>query len=174
MSFNNQPAERVKVENLTPRSRRVSLTAKIVSTIPPRDVVSQRDGSNHKVGEFMVGDETGVVLLTLWDADIEKVKDGDTVEIGNGYITLFRGQMRLNIGKFGTLEISKTSLENVNQGNNMSEKTYEQERSYGGYGRGGGYGGSRGGYGGSRGGYGGSRGGYGSERRGGRGFSSRD
>ncbi len=165
MSISNQPSERVKVENLTPRSRRVSLTAKIVSTIPPREVVSQRDGSNHKVGEFMVGDETGSVLLTLWDADIEKVKEGDTVEIGNGYITLFRGQMRLNIGKFGTLEISKTSIENVNQGNNMSEKTYEQERSYGGYGRGGG------GYGGSRGGYGGSdrRGGD----RGGRGFGSR-
>lgn len=149
MSISDQPVEKVKVETLSPRSRKVNLTAKIVSTIPPRDVVSQRDGSSHKVGEFMVGDETASILLTLWDADIEKVKDGDTVEVINGYITLFRGQMRLNIGKFGTLEISKTSMENVNEGNNMSEKTYEQERRYGGYGRGGGgYGGSRGGYGG--------------------------
>jgi len=176
MSFSSQPSERVKVENLTPRSRRVSLTAKIVSVNPVREVASRRDGSTHKVGEFLIGDETGVVLLTLWDADIEKVKEGDTVEIGNGYITLFRGQMRLNIGKFGTLEISSTAMENVNQGNNMSEKTYEQERSsYGGYGRGGG--GFGGGYGGSRGGYGGSRGGYGGggyDRRGGRGYGSRD
>ena len=148
MSFGGQQSERVKVGNLNPRSRRVNLTAKIVSTNPLREVVSQRDGSAHKVGEFLVGDETGVVLLTLWDADIEKVKEGDTVEIGNGYITLFRGQMRLNIGKFGTLEISKTSIENVNQENNLSEKTYEQERSYGGYGsrRSGGYGGGYGGY----------------------------
>ena len=172
MSFSSQPSERVKVENLTPRSRRVSLTAKIVSVNPVREVASRKDGSTHKVGEFQIGDETGVVLLTLWDADIEKVKEGDTVEIGNGYITLFRGQMRVNIGKFGTLAISSTAMENVNQGNNMSEKTYEEERSsYGGYGRGGG--GFGGGSGGSRGGYGGSRGGYG-ESRGGRGYGSRD
>jgi replication factor A1 len=157
MSFGGQQSERVKVTGLTPRSRRVSLTAKIVSTTPLREVVSRRDGTTHKVGEFLVGDETGVVLLTLWDADIEKVKEGDTVEIGNGYVTLFRGQMRLNIGKFGTLEISKTSIENVNQGNNLSEKTYEQERSFGGYGGRGGYGGGGGGYGG-RGGYGDRRG----------------
>jgi len=144
MSFGGQTSERVKVGNLSPRSRRVSLTAKIVSTNPVREVVSRRDGSTHKVGEFLVGDETGVVLLTLWDSDIDKVKEGDTVEIGNGYVSLFRGQMRLNIGKFGTLELSNTSLENVNQENNLSEKTYEQERSYGGYGSrrpGGGYGG---------------------------------
>lgn len=164
MSFGAQQSERVKVENLNPRSRRVSLTAKVVSMNPVREVVSRRDGTAHKVGEALIGDETGVVLLTLWDADIEKVKEGDTVEIGNGYVTLFRGQMRLNIGKFGTLEISKTSVENVNQGNNVSEKTYEQERSYGGYGS------RRGGYGG-----GGGYGGYdrrGGDRRG-RGFDSR-
>ena len=147
MSFGGQPSERVKVGNLNPRSRRVSLTAKIVSTSPLREVVSRRDGSAHKVGEFLIGDETGVVFLTLWDADTEKVKEGDTIEIGNGYVTLFRGQMRLNIGKFGTLEISKTSIEEVNQENNLSEKTYEQERSFGGYGsRRGGYGGGYGGY----------------------------
>jgi ssDNA-binding replication factor A large subunit len=166
MSFGAQQSERVKIANLTPQSRRVSLTAKIVSTNPLREVVSRRDGTSHKVGEFMIADETGSVLLTLWDADIEKVKDGDTVEIGNAYVTLFRGQMRLNIGKFGTLEISKTSMETVNTENNLSEKTYEQERSYGGYGqRRGGYGGG-GGFGGGYG-SGGGYGGYGRDRRGG-------
>jgi replication factor A1 len=166
MSFSAQQPERVKVSNLTPQSRRVSLTAKVVSTNPLREVVSRRDGTSHKVGEYLIGDETGTVLLTLWDADIEKVKDGDTVEIGNAYVTLFRGQMRLNIGKFGTLEISKTSIETVNTENNLSEKTYEQERSYGGYGqRRGGYGGG-GGFGGGYG-SGGGYGGYGRDRRGG-------
>jgi replication factor A1 len=165
MSFGGQQSERVKISNLTPQSRRVSLTAKVVSTNPLREVVSRRDGTSHKVGEFVIGDETGTVLLTLWDADTEKVKDGDTIEIGNAYVTLFRGQMRLNIGKFGTMEISKTSIETVNTENNLSEKTYEQERSYGGYDqRRGGYGG--GGGGGFGGGY-GSGGGYGRDRRGG-------
>jgi replication factor A1 len=164
MSFRDQPTENVKVEGLSPRSRRVNLTAKVVSMNPVREVVSRNDGSSHKVTEFLVGDETGSVLLTLWDADIEKVKEGDIVDIGNAYISLFRGQMRLNIGKFGTIAPSKTSIGEVKKENNLSEKTYEQERSYGGYG------GQRGGFGGGRS-YGGSGGGYG--RSGGGGFERR-
>jgi replication factor A1 len=164
MSFRDQPTENVKVEGLSPRSRRVNLTAKIVSMNPVREVVSRNDGSSHKVTEFVVGDETGVVLLTLWDADIEKVKEGDIVDIGNAYVSLFRGQMRLNIGKFGTIAPSKTSIGEVKKENNLSEKTYEQERSYGGYGgQSRGFGGGRS-YG-SGGGYGRSGGG-GFERRG--------
>ncbi len=160
MSFRDQPTENVKVEGLSPRSRRVNLTAKVVSMNPVRDVVSRNDGSSHKVTEFLVGDETGAVLLTLWDADIEKVKEGATIDIGNAYVSLFRGQMRLNIGKFGTISPSKTSIGEVKKDNNLSEKTYEQERTFG-------YGGQRR-FGGSRG-YGGGgydRGSGGYERRG--------
>ncbi|MEM2093771.1 MAG: hypothetical protein QXI32_00555 [Candidatus Bathyarchaeia archaeon] len=130
MSFREQPAENVKVEGLNPRSRRVNLTAKVVSMNPVREVVSRNDGSSHKVTEFLVGDETGTVLLTLWDADIEKIKEGDTIDIGNAYVSLFKGQMRLNIGRFGTISPSKVSLSKVNKENNLSEKTYEQERRY--------------------------------------------
>jgi len=166
MSFRDQPTENVKVEGLSPRSRRVNLTAKVVSSNPVREVVSRNDGSSHKVTEFVVGDETGVVLLTLWDADIVKVKEGDIVDIGNAYISLFRGQMRLNIGKFGTMAPSKTSIGEVKKENNLSEKTYEQERSYGGYGGQRGFGGDR-----SYGGGGGGGGGYG--RSGGGGFERR-
>jgi len=164
MSFRDQPTENVKVEGLSPRSRRVNLTAKVVSTNPVREVVSRNDGSSHKVTEFLVGDETASVLMTLWDADIVKVKEGDTVDIGNAYISLFRGQMRLNIGKFGTISPSKTNMGEVKKENNLSEKTYEQERTYGGYGGQGGYGGGRS-YGGG-GGYGrGGSGGYDRGRR---------
>jgi replication factor A1 len=159
-----QPVE-AKVGELTPQSRAVNVTAKVVSKSEIREIPLGRDGSPHKVCDALVGDETGSVYLTLWDDNIEKVNEDDTVRVENGYVTLFKGNMRLNIGKYGKLEMAETPLEGeVNTENNVSSKTYEQERRPFRRG-GGGYGGGGGGYGGRRGGGGGGYGGR--DRRGG-------
>jgi replication factor A1 len=154
-------AATVKVESLDPESRQVNVTVKVVSKGEARETVSRRDGSTHKVVDALVGDETGAVYLTLWDDNIEKVNEGDTINVKNGYVTLFRGSMRLNIGRYGSLETGATPIENVNADNNLSNKEYpmpERRRypsfrpryreegggGYGGRGRGRGYGGGRG------------------------------
>ena len=159
-----QPVE-AKVGDLTPESKAVNVTAKVVSKTEVREIPMGRDGSAHKVSDALIGDETGVVYLTLWDDNIEKVNEADTVRIENGYVTLFKGNIRLNIGKYGKLEPAKEPLAvEVNTENNVSSKTYEQERRpfrSGGRGFGGG-GGGRDRRGGSGGGYGG--GGYGGGR----------
>jgi replication factor A1 len=174
-----QPVE-AKVGELTPQSRAVNVTAKVVSKSEIREIPMGRDGSAHKVCDALVGDETGVVYLTLWDDNITKVNDGDTIRVENGYVTLFKGNIRLNIGKYGKLEPAKEPLTaDVNTENNVSSKAYEQERRpfRGGGGRGFGGGRGGGGYGGDRrggGGTGGSGGGYGGrDRRGGGGFRDR-
>jgi replication factor A1 len=115
--------------------------------------------------------------LTLWDDNIEKVNEGDTLRVENGYVTLFKGNIRLNIGKYGKLEPAKEPLTvEVNTENNVSSKAYEQERRpYRGGGRGFGGGGGYGGRdrrGGSGGGYGGGSNG-GRDRRGGGGYRPR-
>jgi replication factor A1 len=140
-----QPVE-AKVGELTPQSRAVNVTAKVVSKSEVRDIPMGRDGSPHKVCDALVGDETGSIYLTLWDDNIEKVNENDTVRIENGYVTLFKGNMRLNIGKYGKLEMAKEPFEGeVNTENNVSSKTYEQQRRP--FRR---YGGRRGGYSGRR------------------------
>lgn len=111
------------------------MTVKVVSKNPVREVVSRRDGSSHRVTEALVGDETGSILLTLWDDTIESVTEDDVVDVNNGYVRLFRGSMRLNIGRFGSLEASEEDIESVNTENNMSDRQYEQERRYSSYGR---------------------------------------
>ena len=167
-----EPVE-AKVGELTPQSRAVNITAKVVSKTEIREIPMGRDGSPHKVCDALVGDETGVVYLTLWDDNIEKVNEGDSIRVENGYVTLFKGNIRLNIGKYGKLEPAKEPLAvEVNTENNVSSKAYEQERRpFRGGGRGGGRGfGGGGGYGGRdrRGGSGGGYGG-GRDRRGGSG-----
>ena len=154
-------AVNVKVESLDPESRQVNVTVKVVTKGEARETVSRRDGSTHKVVDALVGDETGAVYLTLWDDNIEKVNEGDTINVKNGYVTLFRGSMRLNIGRYGSLETGAPPIENVNTDNNLSNKEYpmperrrypsfrpryrdEGSGGYGGRGRGRGYGGGRG------------------------------
>ncbi len=91
--------------------------------------------------------------MTLWDDKIDAINEGAILSITNGYINLFRGNMRLNIGKYGSYEIVEDStIEEVNTENNLSNKRYEQQRRFNRYGRrGGGYGSGRsGGYGGGR------------------------
>jgi len=164
-----QPVD-AKVGELTPQSRAVNVLAKVVSKSEIRDIPMGRDGSAHKVCDALVGDETGSIYLTLWDDNIEKVNESDTVKVDNGYVTLFKGNMRLNVGKYGKLELSETPMDvEVNTENNVSSKEYDQPRrpyrgrsgGYGGRGGGGGYGGRGGGGGyGGRGGGGRGGGGY--------------
>ena len=118
-----------KVGELTPTSRAVNVIAKAMSKSEVRNIAAGRDGAPHRVCDALIGDETGCVYMTLWDDNIEKVKEGDTVSVKNGYINLFRGNMRLNIGRYGTLDIAEQPLEvEVNTENNLSNKAYERPR----------------------------------------------
>jgi replication factor A1 len=127
-SGSRQPVD-VKVGELSPASRAVNVTAKVVSKSEVRSIAAGRDGAPHRVCDALVGDETGCVYLTLWDDNIEKVNEGNTIKIGNGYVTLFRGNMRLNVGRYGTLEVAEEALAGeVNTENNLSSKVYEQQR----------------------------------------------
>jgi len=150
-----QPVD-VKVSELTPDSKAVNVTVKVVSKGEVRSTTSGRDYTAHRVVDALVGDETGCIYLNLWDDNIGKVNEGDTLNIKNGYVNLFRGNMRLNIGRYGSFEIvAESQIKEVNTENNLSNKQYEQERRFGGRyggGRGGGYGGERRGYGERRGG----------------------
>ena len=151
----------VKVEDLDPESRQVNVTVKVVSKGQPRETVSRRDGSTHRVVDALVGDETGSVYLTLWDDNIDKVNENDTITVKNGYVSLFRGSMRLNIGRYGSLQTGAQPIENVNADNNLSNKEFpmperrrypsfrprNRDEGYGDRGRGRGYGrGGRGRY----------------------------
>lgn len=128
VSRRRQPVD-TKVGNLTPRSRAVNIIAKTISKGEVREVASRRDGQTHRVCDLLIGDETGCVYLTLWDDDVEKVEDGDTVNIKNGYVKLFKGSIRLNVGRYGTLETAEEPLEvEVDTENNVSTKVYEQYR----------------------------------------------
>jgi replication factor A1 len=124
------PAANIKVQNLDLDSRQVNLTVKVVSKGETRQTVSRRDGTAHRVVDALVGDETGSVYMTLWDDNIDKISEGATVSVRNGYVSLFKGSMRLNVGRYGSIEPSTEIVGEVNTENNLSNKQYEERRRY--------------------------------------------
>jgi replication factor A1 len=126
----SESKELIKIEKLTPNSREVNLIVKVVSKSQVRNVTG-RDYTIHRVADALVGDETGCVYLTLWDDNIDKINEEATIRITNGYVNLFRGNMRLNIGRYGSFELlDESPITEVNTENNLSDKRYEQERRY--------------------------------------------
>ncbi len=144
----------MQISELRPFSKKVDLTVKVLEKNEVREVSSKLDNSTHKVTEALVGDASGTILLTLWDDSIDKVEIGKSYKIGNGYTSLFKNSLRLNIGRYGTLADAETEVTEVNQENNLSEKEFPQQRRFGGGGR---FGGGRRG--------GGFNSGFGGERR---------
>lgn len=116
--------EFVKVKDLKTYTRRANLRVKVVSKGEPKGVVSRRYGTSHEVAEALVGDETGCILLNLWDEDIGTFEVGDVIQIRNGYVRLFRGSMRLNIGKYGEAEKLEEEIAEVNTENNLSARQF--------------------------------------------------
>ncbi len=123
--MSKEEIEFVKVDSLKPRLRNVNVTVKIVDIGVPRSVTSRRDSSVHRVAEALVGDETGCVLLTLWDDQTSAFNNGDVIEVKNGYTSLFRGFLRLNVGRLGVAGKVEREIGEVNTENNLSEKMHE-------------------------------------------------
>ena len=173
MSYEEREPIEATVAELKPRMKNVTITFKVVEAGEVREVTSRNDGETHRVADVTVADSTGSVQVPLWDDAIDNATPGTTYTLKNGYTGLFRGNLRLNVGKYGELAVAETAIEEVNLENDMSAEEHEDDRPRRSYG------GGRGGYGGDRrgggGGYGGGGGGYGGDRRGGGGgYGGRD
>lgn len=87
--------------------RRVDVEAKILEKTPTREVMSRYKDVVHRVATAIVSDDTGKIKLTLWNEQIGQVNVNDNIKVENGYITTFRGEMQLNVGRYGTLTVNE-------------------------------------------------------------------
>lgn len=85
--------------------KRINLTAKVTDKSDTREVTSRFKDQTLKVATATVADETGTIKLTLWNEQINQVNVNDTVKILNGYVTSFKGEIQLNIGRYGTFTV---------------------------------------------------------------------
>ena len=121
-----------KIEELKPGERELELVFKVVSKGEPNEVTSKFDGSTHKVADITIGDSTGTVIMTLWDDGIDNVEVGGVYKLENGYTSMFKNSLRVNVGKYGKLEKVEGDgdIGEVNESNNVSEKEFEYRRPF--------------------------------------------
>jgi replication factor A1 len=94
------------IKDLQDGMKRVSVEAKVVEKGDAREVKSRYKDETYRIVDAVIADETGSVKLTLWNEQIEQVNVGDNVKVDNGYVTSFKGEIQLNVGKFGKLSTS--------------------------------------------------------------------
>ena len=130
-SVNAAPEEgqsvETKIKELTPQSKRVDVLAKCLEIGEAKEIPG-RFGNTRKVAEATLADESGAIIMSLWDEQIGTVAKEDTVHVKNGYVSLVRGHMRLNVGKYGNLLKAEKAVEETVTEPNLSEKEYEMER----------------------------------------------
>jgi replication factor A1 len=93
------------IKDLRNGMKRVTVEASVVEKGEPREVRSRYKDETYTVADAVVADETGSIKLTLWNEQIDQVNVGNKVKIENGYVTSFKGEIQLNVGKFGTMTV---------------------------------------------------------------------
>ena len=81
----------------------ISLTAKVTEISEPREVRTKM-GYTTKVATATIEDDSGTISLTLWGDKTEEIGEGDNVEIKDGYISEFKGEIQLNVPRKGELK----------------------------------------------------------------------
>ena len=124
MSENKIEAVEATVAELKPGMKSVNITFKVMSTSEERSVESRRDGETYRVLDATVADSTAKIMMPLWNETIEQVKEGDTYRLLNGYTGLFRGNLRLHLGKFGSIAAAEEPIAEVNTEIDMSAEDH--------------------------------------------------
>ncbi|MFB6195180.1 MAG: single-stranded DNA binding protein, partial [Haloplanus sp.] len=101
-----QVQDTYNVEDLSLGLSDVNLQGRVLSTDTVR-TFDRDDGSEGRVANLTLGDETGRVRVTLWDerADRAEELDPDTsVEVVDGYVRERDGDLELHVGSRGAVE----------------------------------------------------------------------
>ncbi|RKD93351.1 replication factor A1 [Halopiger aswanensis] len=111
------------VEDLSLGLSNVNLVGVVLDTDSVR-TFDRDDGSEGKVSNLAVGDETGRVRVTLWDeqADLAtELEPGTTVEVVDGYVKERDGNLELHVGNRGTVEEVDEDVEYVPESTPIEE-----------------------------------------------------
>ncbi|AKB63211.1 MAG: OB-fold nucleic acid binding domain-containing protein [Methanosarcina mazei] len=116
LGFSDAGRDSIKIENITPESGPVNFIARIISVFDTKEF-TRNDGTIGRVGNLIVGDETGKVKLTLWDnmADLikmGKIKAGQSVQV-SGFAKQGYSGVEVNIGNNGVLTESEEEIDVV-------------------------------------------------------------
>ncbi|XP_028775273.1 uncharacterized protein At4g28440-like isoform X2 [Neltuma alba] len=124
----------IKVDQLKPGTNGHTLTVKVISSNPVKTVNNKGSRSSMVLGrparptliaECLVGDETGTIIFTARNEQVDMMKPGATLILRNAKIDMFKGSMRLAVDKWGRVEVTEPAKFEVKEDNNLSLVEYE-------------------------------------------------
>jgi len=92
---------KVKIKDLIPGMENVNLLIRLLQIRTPREITT-RFGRSHRLMDGLTEDDSGQIPITFWNDQIEalaSIKPGDIVEVRNCFITSFKGEKRINVGR---------------------------------------------------------------------------
>lgn len=84
----------------------ITLVGQVLAVEPVR-TFSRDDGSEGRVSNLVLGDDTGRVRVTMWDEQADCAEDfseGASVEIVDGYVRERDGTLEVHVGSHGAIE----------------------------------------------------------------------
>jgi replication factor A1 len=94
----------LQIKDIDAKVRSVNLKAKVVGKSIPKYVFS-RFGDALTLSTATISDGTGSMRMSLWNTEIDRVSIGDTVQINDGRVRTFRGELQVSLGRKGRLQV---------------------------------------------------------------------
>lgn len=119
----------MKINDFEWNSKNVNTIVKIIAKIDEKEVTVKKNDAKARVAKFLVEDETGRYILSLWEDNIKVAVEGKTAKISNAYISSYKMSF-LDLGRFGSIEIingKKTTLEPTKETKTKKPTTPKKE-----------------------------------------------
>jgi len=100
----NLEAVNTRIKDVNTRVKRINLKGRVVEKSLAKRVYSGF-GVPHSLSTATISDSTGSIKLPLWNAQIDMISVGDKVQIENGRVGMFRGELQVSIGKKSKLTV---------------------------------------------------------------------
>ncbi|WIA39045.1 hypothetical protein OEZ86_005189 [Tetradesmus obliquus] len=124
MSEKKQPQWK-KVSELRPGTHGHTLNVQVVKAQVVVDRARGPKGQPLKVAECIVGDETGTIVFTARNEQVDLAQAGKYITLRNAKIDMYRGSMRLAVDQWGKVEALEDASFAAKTDNNLSLVEYE-------------------------------------------------
>jgi ssDNA-binding replication factor A large subunit len=95
---------KVKISDIKDGDNEINVEGEVTEKTYAREVRSKY-GRVLMVADATLKDETGKIVLTLWNEQVKQVMVGDKIKIENGYAKTYKNILQLSIGKYGKITV---------------------------------------------------------------------
>ncbi len=112
----------MEIKDIQANQGKIDLVVEVIEKQEPRTF--EKFGKTGTVCSIKVKDGSGAIKLTLWNEDIDKIKEGDKIHLENGWCSEYQGEKQVSAGKFGKIEVITPA---VNDAKKSDKKAVAEE-----------------------------------------------